>query len=291
MVRFLCLALIAVAAVSAQESPFTLKVDVSMVSVDVSVFDRSGQPVTGLKKNDFAVFEDGRPQEIQTFASSDTPYNVLLVVDRSGSMSAAFPFLIQAVNRFISNLRAQDQFALAAFDESVKRLINWRSVRSGSQQMVRLGAGGNTDFYRALNWTEEELRKIRGRKAALFYTDGEDYRAYDIQEDARAFRRALQNVRRAHAPFHFVGLGVDPERGGERLKRVAEETGGQAHFPESIEEVVPLYDRISRELGISYSLAYLSDRPVRDGTRRGILVKVLGHDYRISQSRTAYSAN
>src|SRR5262245_26913528 len=208
MLRFLWIGFIGVATITAQESPYTLKVDVSMVSVDVSVFDDSGQPVTGLEKRDFAIFEDGRPQEIQTFASSDTPYNVLLVVDRSGSMTTTFPFLIKAVNRFISNLRTQDQFALAAFDESVKRLISWRSVRSGSKQTVQLGAGGNTDFYRALEWAAEDLRKVRGRKAALFYTDGEDYRIYDVQVDARAFRRALQNVRRANSPFHFVGLGV-----------------------------------------------------------------------------------
>src|SRR4030095_654757 len=163
-------------------------------------------------------------------------------------MTTTFPLLIKAENRFISNLRTQDQFSLPAFDESVKRLISWRSVRSGSKQTVQLGAGGNTDFYRALDWAAEELRKVRGRKAALFYTDGEDYRIYDVQLDARAFRRALQNVRRANSPFHFVGLGVDPERGGEHLKRIAEETGGQAHFPESIEEVIPIYDQISREL-------------------------------------------
>src|SRR5262249_24511228 len=163
MPRFLWIALIAVATLTAQESPYTLKVDVSMVSVDVAVFDSSGQPVTGLEKRDFAIFEDGRPQEIQTFASSSTPYNVLLVIDRSGSMTSTFPLLIQAVNRFISNLRSQDLFALAAFDESVKRLIGWRSVRLGSKQTVQLGAGGNTDFYQALNWAVDELRKVRGR--------------------------------------------------------------------------------------------------------------------------------
>src|SRR4030095_3028811 len=103
-------------------------------------------------------------------------------------MTTTFPLLIKAVNRFILNLRTQDQFALAAFDQSVKRLVSWRSVRSGSRQMVQLGAGGNTDFYRALDWAAEELRKIRGRKAALFYTDGEDYRLYDVMEDAKTFR-------------------------------------------------------------------------------------------------------
>jgi VWFA-related protein len=291
MLRFLLIALTAAAALSAQDAPYTLQVDVAMVSVDVAVFDGSGKPVEGLKKEDFAVYEDGRRQEVRSFASSDTPYNVLLVIDRSGSMADMFPLLLKAVNRFIVNLRVQDRFELAAFNRSVKRLVEWRSPRNGNRQTIQLETGGNTDFYKALEWASGELRKIRGRKAALFYTDGEDYRMNEPSDDEKAFRKAVQNVRRANAPFHFVGLATNPSRGGGRLKALAEATGGQAHFPEAIEEVLPLYDRISRELGMSYTLGYLSDRPDRDGTFRRVQVSIRGGPFRISQSRAGYTAN
>jgi Ca-activated chloride channel family protein len=290
MLRFVLVALIGVASVAAQDSPYTLKVDVAMVSVDVAVFNSSGVPVEGLSKEDFAVYEDGRRQAIQVFASSDTPYNVLLVIDRSASMTDTFPLLIEAVNRFISNLRVQDRFALAAFNTTVKRLIDWRSVRAGRQQTVELGAGGGTDLYAALNWAVKEFGKVHGRKAALFFTDG-DYRLYDEVEDAKAFRKIIRAVKQTKSPFHFVGLGADPERGGNRLVQLAQETGGHAHFPQSVQEVVPLYDQISRELGISYTLGYLSDRPARDGTYRRIEVSPSGTGYRISQSRPGYYAN
>jgi Ca-activated chloride channel homolog len=289
--RLLLIGLITVASVAAQDSPFTLKVDVSMVSVDVAVFHSSGVPVTGLGKQDFVVYEDGRPQAIQTFASSDTPYNVLLVLDRSGSMTSTFPLLIEAVNRFISNLRAQDRFALAAFDGAVKRLVSWRSVRSGPNQAVKLGTGGDTDFYKALDWAADELKKVSGRKTALFFTDGEDYRIYDTNEGPKAFQKALRTIRQTKVAFHFVGLGTDPERGGANLKKLAEETGGRAHFAEKVEELVPLYDQISRELGISYTIGYLSDKPARDGSKRTIEIAVPAHNYRVSQSRTFYTAN
>jgi VWFA-related protein len=290
MLRFLLLSLIAVAGVSAQDTPYTLKVDVSAVSVDVSVFGPTG-PVNGLTQKDFVIYEDGRPQEIQSFASSESAYNTLLVIDRSGSMASTFPLLLKAVNRFIANLRTQDRFALAAFDRSVKRLVDWRSVRSGPAQTVKLGAGGDTDFYRALDWASQELGKIRGRKTALFYTDGEDYRLYDPAEtDAKAFNRVLQTVRRARAPFHFVGLNVDPKHGGFHLQRIAEETGGQAHFIENLEEVVPIYDQISRDLGTSYTLGYVSDKAERNNSYRRIEVRIPGTDYRISQSRMGYTA-
>ena len=291
LLRFVFLALLCAATAGAQDDPFTLKVDVAMVSLDVAVFNASGAPVTDLKREDFQIYEDGRPQQIQAFASSASPYNVLLIIDKSGSMYTQVRFVSEAINRFFSNLRAQDQVALASFDTSVHMLVDWRSVRAGPRKKIDLGAGGNTDFYAALEWAARQLGKIRGRKAVLFFTDGADYRIYDPKPDAVAFRKALEKVRKTKAPFHFVGLDADPERGGAHLKRLAEETGGQAYFPKSIEEVIPLYDRISRELGISYTLGYSSGKPARDGSYRKIEVVVAGKNYRVSQSRPGYSAN
>jgi VWFA-related protein len=293
LLRVGCVFIILIGAASflAQDGPFTLKVDVSTVSLDVAVFNPAGAPVTDLGRQDFAVFENGRRQEIQSFASSSNPYNILLVVDRSGSMRTQFPFLIQALNRFMANLRVQDRFALAAFDKSVRKLIDWRSIRTGSPRTVELGTGGDTDFYNALEWAAKELGRVRGRKAVLVFSDGEDYRIYDPVLDTKAFKKVRQSVRETRAPFHFVGLGTDPERGGARIKDIAELSGGHAYFPEKIEEVVPLYDRISRELGISYTLGYSSDKPERDGTYRRVEIVIAGKEYRVSQSRSGYYAN
>jgi len=293
-VRLLKLALIALlctAAAGAQDSPFTLKVDVAMVSLDVAVFNASGAPVTNLTREDFQIYEDGRPQPVQSFASSSSPYNVLLIIDKSGSMYSQVRFVSEAINRFFSNLRVQDQIALASFDKSVHMLVDWRGVHTGPVKRIDLAAGGNTDFYGALEWAAKQLGKIRGRKAVLIFTDGEDYRIYDSKWDAIEFRKALEKVRRTRTPFHFVGLGAHPETGGNHLKYLAEQTGGQVYFPASIEEVVPLYDQISRELGISYTLGYLSDKPARDGSYRKIEVVVAGKEYRVSQSRAGYTAN
>jgi VWFA-related protein len=291
IVTFVLAEVIGAAALAGQDSPYTLKVDVAMVSVDVAVFDSSGAPVTSLRQEDFQIFEDGRPQQIQSFASSESPYNVLLIIDQSGSMHSQIRFVSEAVNRFFSNLRPQDEVAMAGFDTAVHSLMHWRSVQTGSKKTINIGAGGNTDVYGALDWASKELRKVRGRKAALIFTDGEDYRLYDPKLDGAAFRKTLQTVRRTRAPFHFVGLGADPVRGGAHIRQIAEETGGHAYFPKKIEEIVPLYDQISRELGISYTLGYVSDRPARDGGYRSIKLAVPGREVRISASRMGYTAN
>ena len=287
----LAFVLMSVIGMAAQDSSYRLRVDVSMISVDVAVFDAAGIPVSNLSKEDFEIYEDGRPQQLKSFASLDSPYNVLLVIDQSGSMYSQVRFVSEAVNRFFSNLRTQDQIALASFNSQVHSLVKWRSVRSGSKQVINLGAGGNTDFYGALEWAAKELGKVSGRKAVIIFTDGEDYRIYDPKPDAVAFRRALDRVRRTRVPFHFVGLGADPNLGGAHLTRIAQETGGHAYFPKKIEEVIPLYDQISRELGISYTLGYVSDRPAHDGSLRNIRVTVRNKDYRVSQSRTTYLAS
>jgi Ca-activated chloride channel family protein len=291
MFRLPLVILIGAVSLLAQDSPYTLKVDVSMVSVDVAVFSKAGVPVTGLRQQDFKMYEDGRLQEIRTFASTDSPYNILLMVDRSSSMVVAFPFLIQAVNRFFSNLRPQDQIEVASFDEAVHRLAEWRSARAGSKQTIKLDAGGGTDFYKALDWATRQLRQVRGRKTVLFFTDGEDQLLYQPAEDAKGFRKALQTVRQANVPFHFVGLNVTQESAKAHLETLAATTGGRVYYPDSLEQLVPLYDQISRELGISYTLGYVSDRPPRAGEHRDIEVKVAGPDLRVSQSRTGYSAN
>src|SRR5262245_27698316 len=78
--------------VIAQDSPFTLKVDVSLVAVDVTVYDASGNPITDLAKEDFLVSEDGEPQQIQHFEATETLYSTLLLFDVSGSTESQFPF-------------------------------------------------------------------------------------------------------------------------------------------------------------------------------------------------------
>src|SRR5262247_2576662 len=87
-------------AVVAAQQEFQLKVNVSLVSVDVGVYDRKGEAVTTLKQDDFLVYEDGREEEIRAFEPSGVAFNALLVVDRSGSMRGAWDAMVNGLNRF-----------------------------------------------------------------------------------------------------------------------------------------------------------------------------------------------
>lgn len=291
--RFALIGVLCAATVLAQDAPFTLKVDVAMVTLDVSVFAESGVPVTNLSEDDFLVYEDGRPQRIRTFAATASAYNTLLVLDRSGSMARDMPLVIQAVNRFMANLRPQDQVAIAAFDDSFEVLSGWRSVRLGSRREIKFGAQGRgTKFYEAIARIPRELQKVSGRKGVLIYSDGVDSASFGQTDlDEKRLQNALKVVRQAGVPFHFVAVTRETLPGGVAMQRLADASGGHAFLTSSIEGIGEFYDRISREMGVSYSLGYLSDRPQRDGARRRIEVVLPGRNYRVSQSRNGYDAN
>src|SRR5690349_7836256 len=97
------------------QDPPVLRVDVSLVTVDVEVTDSAGRAVNTLKKEDFQIFENGAPQEIRSFDSVETPYNIILLFDCSTSTEPAWPFLVDAMNRFGQTLRTQDRLGVAQF--------------------------------------------------------------------------------------------------------------------------------------------------------------------------------
>ena len=107
--------------VVAAQQEFQLKVNVSLVSVDVGVYDRKGEAVTTLRQDDFLVYEDDQPQEIRAFEPSGVAFNALLVVDRSGSMRGAWDSMVNGLNRFMDVLRVQDRVAIAAFDSDIEK--------------------------------------------------------------------------------------------------------------------------------------------------------------------------
>src|SRR5579884_2545246 len=94
--------------VPAQEPDYTLKIDVPVVTLDVTVQDASGQQVGNLSASAFEVYEDGKRQDIRYFAPVSTPYSILLLFDRSGSTQDQWPLMQRAVAGFILTLRAQD---------------------------------------------------------------------------------------------------------------------------------------------------------------------------------------
>src|SRR6185436_2900064 len=129
------------------------------------------------------IYEDGVPQQIVHFLPVSTPYNVLLLFDRSGSTQDKWLLMQRAVAGFIASLRPQDQIEIATFDYEVDVQLPWTSDRRKAllvlPQLIRTNRIGGTDFYGSVEQTlRREFKKTTGRRALVVLTDGRDTSLY-----------------------------------------------------------------------------------------------------------------
>ncbi len=285
------------------QDPFTLKVDVPIVFVDVTVTDSKGVLVNNLSKADFEIDEDAVLQDIRFFSPVSAPYNVFLLFDRSASTKSKWPFMQKAVLRFIENLRPQDRIALGSFADDFDVHLHWTSDHAkaiGALNQAMNTKNDGTLFYLALDRAlRREFRGVTGRRAVIVLTDGQDI-PY-LFENERDLKRALKSAREQRIPIYLVALRNDAdayvvlqstrlylERVKENMQSFADASGGQLLFPSTLDDVVPLYDQIGRALGTSYSLGYVPPGPGRRGAYRRIEVKTRINGLRVTQSRAGY---
>jgi len=330
LVRLLLLGLIGALSATglpAQAPVYSMKVDVGLVSLDVTVMDAQNQPMTSLLQRDFTIYEDGEEQEIKNFSTLDTPYNILLLFDRSGSTQDQWKTMQRAASAFVRNLRKQDRVALASFEDGITMLSDWSSSHSevdrALEGLLKRGPGGGTNLYWSLERaTQREFRGIEGRRAVVVLTDGRDSMlvrqtmATSLPKSAQndpVFQHTVAVLRSARIPVYFVALNTDrnpsdlgddyylldirfPTTGAaktfitetrKRMEMLAEVSGGRVFFPKRVQEIVPVYDQISRDMSTAYSLGYISSHG-SDARSHTIEVRVRPNGAKVRQSRESY---
>jgi Ca-activated chloride channel homolog len=183
-----------------------LRVDTDLVSVEVAVTSRAGtRNAAGLKAEDFVIYEDGVRQKVSNFSATDVPFNLVLLIDTSGSAREEVDLMRKAALRFLDELRPQDRVALIEFNDKISLLQDLTDDRrSVEKALSRLKPGRGTAFYDTLELTlEEVLKSVAGRKAVVALTDGVD------SYGAGTYNELLPLVERAQASFYF--LEVDTE--------------------------------------------------------------------------------
>lgn len=305
---------------AAPQDPLRVKVDVQLIPIDVYVDDASRRPVTNLTRDDFAIFEDGQQRDIQSFESAESAYNILLLFDRSSSTEDQWPYLTKALSRFLERIPKQHRIAIAAFDDKAEMLNNWSTIHEFSRAVAIPSTSAGTNLYGALEWASQELRKIKGRKGAIVFTDGVDNRlsrklvSFDrngtpsvaAMEQDDDFRKMLRTLTLEPNPFYFVAVNTDQnpdprepynsfnetQRRAARLRMqaVADRTNGVLHLPRAMEDVEGLYATIGQELGNSYSLSFAPARPAADGSFHRVEVRVRDRNLKVTQSRQGYYA-
>jgi VWFA-related protein len=163
-------------AASIEDDDEIIKVETNLVTIPVTVLDRDGRFISGLRQNDFQIFEDGMQQKIEYFASVETPFTVVLLLDVSNSTQFKIDEIQNAAITFIDQLRINDRVMVVSFDEKIKVLAQPTSNRVVLRDAIRqISFGGGTSLYEAVSHSiNQELSRITGRKAIVLFTDGVD---------------------------------------------------------------------------------------------------------------------
>lgn len=161
---------------AAVEDAETLRIETNLVTIPVSVFDRNGLYIPGLRQKDFKIFEDGVEQEIAYFGTTDKPFTVALVLDVSPSTEYKIDQIRTAAKAFVDQLRPEDSVIVIDFDHSVRvRTEATRDRMKIFNAIDKADFGDGTSLYNAVDEAlRKQLGKIVGRKAVVLFTDGVD---------------------------------------------------------------------------------------------------------------------
>src|SRR5580692_2330012 len=264
---------------AATEPETTLKVDVKLVNVYVTVTDGHGAPVGGLKKENFLVQEDGRQQTISVFdKESALPISIALAIDTSLTTRHDLPLEQAAAKRFAhAILRPVYALSVFAFSESVSLSTSYtadlKRIDEGIDH-IRLGAA--TALFDAVYVASRSLDRRQGRKVMVLITDGGDtISRIDYKGAARAAEEAEALV------YSIIVVPIENsagrEIGGEHaLIQLSEDTGGKYYYATSMSQLDNAFHQISDELRTQYLLAYYPSQRTSSSQFRRIQVGVSG---------------
>jgi VWFA-related protein len=304
----------------------TITINTALVQLNVGVVDRQGRAITTLSPNDFAVYEEGVRQSIQSFEPSTSPFSLVLLLDMSGSTMSFRSTLKQAAIRFIDALAPEDRVAVIAFNDKVKTLAGFTNDYKKIVYAIQYAdGGGGTEFYQALAYSLEELGKeAKRRKAIVVLTDGIDTRMRNtdraaaanaqtndaaiasIKPEASATLNAVLNAadRQGVTIYPLALPSGDPKRIADpnpqqvaiytsaraRMQSLADRTGGRLNEIRRLEDLGYLYAEVAADLRSLYTITYrpTGERPRATGWR-AIRIEVARPEL-VARTRPGYFA-
>ena len=266
-----------------QQPPrFTTQAD--YVRVPVSVFDARGRLLLQLEREQFTLFDEGEPRQIDNFLLDESPIFVVLLLDVSGSVKDELEPIAEAALGFARAFGPSDRFAAVAFSDEIVVLQEWTNdLRALRRSIRKLRPGYRTALYDALlSTTQEKLKRVRGKKAIILLTDGLDNESHSSHENVvsqlissgvsvyvisrtRFVRPEVEKSERVaflnrvmndvlQEESDFVEIYFREKESA--MSQLAEVTGGRALFPKGLDELKGTYLQVARELKNQYVLTF-----------------------------------
>lgn len=291
-----------------QEAPYAITVEVPLVNVDVTVADRDGNLVTGLRRDHFRVYQDGVEQEIVAFAPTEAPLTTVLLVEASPALGYLMYNNLQTAYLFLNQLRKGDWVALVAYDLKPRIEVDFTQDRNEVTNALRhmqygIGRFSEVALYDALADTLDRLKEVDGKKSIIIIAGGVPPNGFneggidtfskitwdDVRKKAREERTTIfaiglmwaieQYLDRLEAYGYRMGANrLQVFAGQVQLRDLAEQTGGAAYFPRFTGELPGIYGAISAVLRNQYTLAFRPKNFKRDGKYHKIEVKLVAPD-------------
>ena len=267
------------APVSSAEEASNIKVDVKLVNIFVTVTDEHGSPVGNLNKDNFQIFEDGRPQKISVFGKeSELPLSIVLDIDTSLSTRKDLPLELASARRFAhAIIRPVDALSLYDFSEVVSQDVPFTAdLKTIDHGIDRVHTGAATALYDAVFLGAQALETRQGRKVLVVITDGGDtVSQVNYQGALRAAQQAEAIV------YSIIDVPIEAsagrDTGGEHaLIQLSEDTGGKYYYASSLAQLDQAFRAISDELRTQYLLAYYPAQRLSDSDFRRLEVKLTG---------------
>lgn len=301
-----------------------IKVDSSIVRLNVGVVDAKGRPITNLNKENFTLYEDGVKQNISRFEPTVTPFSVVMLLDMSGSTLGFRQTIQQSAFRFIDALAPEDRVAVVEFYDKVNLRNDFTTDRKIIAHSINVANGrGKTQLYKALDFALDKLAKEgKRRKAVIVLTDGVDTSIRDADrnflanlkeaeiptalkpETSDALNRILNRSDAQGVTIYPLALPTgDPAKLADptpigiatfsaarnRLQILATRTGGTLNTINRLEEMGKLYAAVAADLRALYTVEYEPKNNKRDGKWREIKIEVNNPEL-LSKTRPGYFA-
>ncbi len=318
LLPFLCLFTFALS-VRAQPRPQpsdevvdTVRVDTDLVNLNVSVISReSSRAIGALREEDFAVYENGQPQQISFFASAEAPFDLVLLLDLSGSTGKKLSLVKKSALRFVKAARPNDRIAVVTFTDVAVLISPLTTDRNALKQRISMIEHplGGTNFWDALDYVlravvDRETQRVR-RTAIIAMTDGVDNALPDVRgEGSRmSFDELLKTVGRSDAIVLPIYLDTESEivkkynvppsayaLARQQLAQLAQESGSLFYKASRLEDLKTVYKQVIYDLGTVYSIGYRPTNNRRDGSWRDVTVRIKGRPELQARAKRGYFA-
>jgi VWFA-related protein len=273
-----------------QEPITTIKVQVNEVNLIFTVTDKKGRFITGLRRENFGLLDDGRPPVavLRFTQQTNLPLRVGIMLDTSSSIRQRFQFEQDSAIEFLLQiLHRNDRAFVQGFDiqsDMAQGFTN--NIDLLNQGIRKLRPGGGTALYDALYKTcRDQMLTLQEegavRRALIVVSDGDDNYSRAQQSDA------IKMCQRAETIVYTISTNVSPskDKGDDVLRTISEATGGMAFFPVKIEDVATGFRNIQEELRSQYSLVYRPADFKQDGSFRTIYLQALDPRYKVRASK------